>query len=52
MKFASTEDVMSAADNCSAAQISEFYLDVFEKVEQLVRGVLNSGGSLLNKISV
>lgn len=52
MKYSSTEDVVSAADDFSAAQPSEFYLDGLEKLEQWVRGMLNSGGSLLNKISI
>jgi hypothetical protein len=43
---------VSAADDFSAAQPSEFYLDGLEKLEQWVRGMLNSGGNLLNKISI
>jgi len=39
MKFSSTEDVMSAADDCSATQPSEFYLDSLKKLEQWVRDV-------------
>jgi hypothetical protein len=34
MKYSSTEDVVSAADDFSAAQPSEFYLDGLEKLEQ------------------
>jgi hypothetical protein len=43
---------MSAADDCSAAPPPEFYLDGLKKLEQWVRGVLNSGRSFLNKMSV
>jgi hypothetical protein len=34
MKYSSTEGVMSAAGDCSAAQPSEYYLDGIEKLEQ------------------
>jgi hypothetical protein len=34
MKFSNTEDVMSAADDCSAAPPPEFYLDGLKKLEQ------------------
>ena len=49
MKFSSTEDVMPAADNCFAAQPSEFCLDGLKKLQQWVRVVLNSGRSVFNK---
>jgi hypothetical protein len=34
MKFSSTEDVVSVAGDCSAAQPSELYLGGLKKLEQ------------------
>jgi len=50
--LSTTEDARSAVDDWFAAQPSVFYLERIKNCSSGVRSVLNSGGSMLNTLSV